>query len=43
MAHLFDACTRRKTMDALVESVPNTAFNAITRGDPYRVKLDTDL
>ena len=35
--------TRRKTIDTLVESFPKAALNAITQGDPYRVKPDTDL
>jgi hypothetical protein len=30
-------------MDVLVESFPEAALNAITQGDPYRVKPDMDL
>jgi hypothetical protein len=30
-------------MDALDESSPKNAMNVITKGDPYRVKPDTDL
>ena len=30
-------------MDAFVESFPRNAMNAFTKGDPYRVKPDTDL
>ena len=43
MTYLFNGRTHRKTMDVLVESFPKAALNAITQGDPYRVKPDTDL
>jgi hypothetical protein len=40
---LNNGCTRRKTIDPLVESFPKHALQAFTQGDPYRVKPDTEL
>jgi hypothetical protein len=40
---LETGCTGRKNVCALAESFAENVLNALTKGDPYRAKPDTDL